>query len=219
MSCRAREVDNKTADEIKISLATGVLTNPNNENFHRMSRNNQRLSKSIQKAKENNKRNTATADLRERIENLTALRRETLQELKDLKEDLAASGASKSGKRDGGGTRKSDSSGRVLGPSKARGKAREMAEPYPMGWFFANYVLTYTDEILSHTTDRARRDSSTPDSSKPDEDAIDYALDDITDACEYSGNAADGMDWEPMLDINPTSVDIDLGVAGYPKQT
>ncbi|KAJ7922381.1 hypothetical protein B0H13DRAFT_2655645 [Mycena leptocephala] len=47
-----RKVDKNVAEEIQMSLKTGILSNPNNELSHRMARNNQRQSAAARRARE-----------------------------------------------------------------------------------------------------------------------------------------------------------------------
>ncbi|KAJ7730604.1 hypothetical protein DFH07DRAFT_993004, partial [Mycena maculata] len=51
-----RKVDENVAQEIQMSLQTGILSNPNNELSHRMARNNQRQSAAARRARESHEK-------------------------------------------------------------------------------------------------------------------------------------------------------------------
>ncbi|KAJ6574171.1 hypothetical protein B0H19DRAFT_1253912 [Mycena capillaripes] len=111
-----RRVDQTVAQEIKMSLETGILSNPNNEISHRMARNSQRQSNAARKERESHEAADISKDLQLRIDAEAEKRRVSNELTKSLKAQLKdAKGTS--GKR-GKASRKpailsASSSGRV----------------------------------------------------------------------------------------------------------
>ncbi|KAJ7689326.1 hypothetical protein B0H17DRAFT_640822 [Mycena rosella] len=94
----AQAVDEKVAEEIQMSIRTGIMANPNNEIVHRLARNGQRLSASARKTRESRQATELSKDLQIRLDTETEKRRESTALTKALKEQLKASKqASKSG--------------------------------------------------------------------------------------------------------------------------
>lgn len=124
----ARELDNRTAEEIKASLENGVLRNNRNETYHRMSRGNARKNHSRLKQQEAKERDGVTSDINERIAALTQVQKENQSALKDLR----AQKAQVSGKSGRSTYRaESSSSGKVKSSQRTK-KARSDANPYPL---------------------------------------------------------------------------------------
>ncbi|KAJ6579376.1 hypothetical protein B0H10DRAFT_1745326, partial [Mycena sp. CBHHK59/15] len=93
-----RKVDHDVADEIRMSLKTGILPNPNNELSHRMARNTQRHSSAMRKANESREAADISAELRLQIEAEAEKRRASNLATKSLKAQLKATKEA-SGKR------------------------------------------------------------------------------------------------------------------------
>ncbi|KAJ6595251.1 hypothetical protein DFH09DRAFT_1413358 [Mycena vulgaris] len=85
-----RVVDQNVAQEIEMSLETGILSNPNNEISHRMARSSQRQSNAARKARESHQAANISKELQLQI-NAEAEKRRVSNELtKSLKEQLNA---------------------------------------------------------------------------------------------------------------------------------
>ncbi|KAJ7798515.1 hypothetical protein B0H13DRAFT_1933630 [Mycena leptocephala] len=86
-----RQVDNRVAKEIETSMQTGILSNPNNEIFHREARNSQRRSAQTQKARESLEVADASTELKAQLaaeqvkrRNSNALSKQITAQLKAL---------------------------------------------------------------------------------------------------------------------------------------
>ncbi|KAJ6572354.1 hypothetical protein B0H10DRAFT_2237523 [Mycena sp. CBHHK59/15] len=91
-----RRVDQNVADEIKMSLKTGILSNSNNELSHRMARNSQRQSAVARRATESRDAANVSKDLQRRIDEEAEKRRlsnETTKFLKAQRKDAKARAA------------------------------------------------------------------------------------------------------------------------------
>ncbi|KAJ6608201.1 hypothetical protein B0H10DRAFT_1750827, partial [Mycena sp. CBHHK59/15] len=89
-----RKVDQNVADQIKMSLETGILSNPNNEIFHRLARNSQRQSAVARKSHESREVADLTKQLQLQIDAEAEKRRASNSATKALKEQIkAAKGA------------------------------------------------------------------------------------------------------------------------------
>ncbi|KAJ7670029.1 hypothetical protein DFH06DRAFT_1321054 [Mycena polygramma] len=86
-----RQVDENVAQEIKMSLETGILPNHNNELSHRMARNGQRQSAAARRARESSEASDISKDLQLKIA-------ASIAATKSLKEQLKATKPSKQGK-------------------------------------------------------------------------------------------------------------------------
>ncbi|KAJ7663763.1 hypothetical protein DFH06DRAFT_986442, partial [Mycena polygramma] len=86
-----RKVDENVAQEIKMSLETGILPNHNNELSHRMARNGQRQSAAARRARESSEASDISKDLQLKIA-------ASIAATKSLKEQLKATKPSKQGK-------------------------------------------------------------------------------------------------------------------------
>ncbi|KAJ6538737.1 hypothetical protein B0H10DRAFT_2448672 [Mycena sp. CBHHK59/15] len=94
-----RRVDQNVADEIKMSLKTGILSNSNNELSHRMARNSQRQSAVARRATESRDAANVSKDLQRRIDEEAEKRRLSNETTKFLKAQLKdAKGTSKRGR-------------------------------------------------------------------------------------------------------------------------
>ncbi|KAJ6550555.1 hypothetical protein B0H10DRAFT_2242638 [Mycena sp. CBHHK59/15] len=83
-----RRVDQNVADEIKMSLKTGILSNSNNELSHRMARNSQRQSAVARRATESRDAANVSKDLQRRIDEEAEKRRLSNETTKFLKAQL-----------------------------------------------------------------------------------------------------------------------------------
>ncbi|KAJ6536654.1 hypothetical protein B0H10DRAFT_1971906 [Mycena sp. CBHHK59/15] len=83
-----RRVDQNVADEIKMSLKTGILSNSNNELSHRMARNSQRQSAVARRATESRDAANVSKDLQCRIDEEAEKRRLSNETTKFLKAQL-----------------------------------------------------------------------------------------------------------------------------------
>jgi hypothetical protein len=96
----------------------------------------------MQKAKIAKAHNTLASDLCTRIENEKSSRRESIQHEKQLQSELdsfkGVSGKTKRVSKPRVEDTQSSSSGRVSSSAKAKGKAREIADPYPIGQLFCS---------------------------------------------------------------------------------
>ncbi|KAF8172216.1 hypothetical protein K438DRAFT_1981666 [Mycena galopus ATCC 62051] len=90
-SRRKIDSDRDVSREIKMSLSTGILANPNNEMSHRMARDSQRRSAATQKTRDSHAAADLVKDLRLQIEEAAA-------HTKALKAELKATKASSSGR-------------------------------------------------------------------------------------------------------------------------
>ncbi|KAJ6617804.1 hypothetical protein B0H10DRAFT_1947995 [Mycena sp. CBHHK59/15] len=93
-----RRVDQNVADEIKMSLKTGILSNSNNELSHRMARNSQRQSAVARRATESRDAANVSKDLQRRIDEEAEKRRLSNETTKFLKAQLKDAKASSSGR-------------------------------------------------------------------------------------------------------------------------
>ncbi|KAJ7876353.1 hypothetical protein B0H14DRAFT_2342697, partial [Mycena olivaceomarginata] len=107
-----RKTDRDVAEEIKMSMSTGILLNPNNQLSHRVSRNSQRQSAAARKAHESRNATDSSHQIRLQIEAEAEKRRASNALTKTLKAQLKASKGS-SGGRDTSIIVSSSSSGRV----------------------------------------------------------------------------------------------------------
>ncbi|KAJ6563092.1 hypothetical protein DFH09DRAFT_1364226 [Mycena vulgaris] len=80
-----RKIDQNVADEIKMSMETGILSNPNNELSHRMSRNSQRQSTIARKSRESREAADISDELQLQINASTALTKTLKAQLKVAK--------------------------------------------------------------------------------------------------------------------------------------
>ncbi|KAJ6618598.1 hypothetical protein B0H10DRAFT_1947447 [Mycena sp. CBHHK59/15] len=92
-----RRVDQNVADEIKMSLKTGILSNSNNELSHWMARNSQRQSAVARRATESRDAANVSKDLQRRIDEEAEKRRLSNETTKFLKAQLKDAKASSSG--------------------------------------------------------------------------------------------------------------------------
>ncbi|KAJ6605854.1 hypothetical protein B0H10DRAFT_2195382 [Mycena sp. CBHHK59/15] len=93
-----RRVDQNVADEIKMPLKTGILSNSNNELSHRMARNSQRQSAVARRATESRDAANVSKDLQRRIDEEAEKRRLSNETTKFLKAQLKDAKASSSGR-------------------------------------------------------------------------------------------------------------------------
>ncbi|KAJ7026425.1 hypothetical protein C8F04DRAFT_109239 [Mycena alexandri] len=82
------QVDKTVADEIEASMRTGILSNPNNEIFHREARNSQCRSAQARKARESQAVSDESAELRLKIAAELEARRGSNARTKELNEQL-----------------------------------------------------------------------------------------------------------------------------------
>ncbi|KAJ6453855.1 hypothetical protein DFH09DRAFT_871440, partial [Mycena vulgaris] len=80
-----RKIDPNVADEIKMSIETGILSNPNNELAHRMSRNAQRQSTIAHKSRESREAADISNELQLQISASIALTKTLKAQLKVAK--------------------------------------------------------------------------------------------------------------------------------------
>ncbi|KAJ7714640.1 hypothetical protein B0H16DRAFT_1435391 [Mycena metata] len=111
----AHEVDHNVADEIELSLKTGILANPHNESSHRLARNTTRHTTTSKKAHESQQQNDAAQVLRARLAEQLEERRKSNALSKELKEQLQALNTTggRSGKQAAPPLLSASSSGRV----------------------------------------------------------------------------------------------------------
>ncbi|KAJ7736698.1 hypothetical protein B0H16DRAFT_1326459, partial [Mycena metata] len=111
----AYDVDRNVADEIELSLKTGILANPHNESSHRAARCTTRHTTTSKKARESQQQNDAAQILRARLAEQVEKRRESNALSKDLKEQLQAINptSGRSGKQAAPALLSASSSGRV----------------------------------------------------------------------------------------------------------
>ncbi|KAJ7506425.1 hypothetical protein B0H11DRAFT_2327537 [Mycena galericulata] len=89
-SIRAHVADGGVVSEVRASIKTGVLPNPNNEMSHRMSRNMGRQSTAARKAREFEELGNVTAELKAKISEEKALRKQSTATQKALQDQLKA---------------------------------------------------------------------------------------------------------------------------------
>ncbi|KAJ7808506.1 hypothetical protein B0H14DRAFT_3482273 [Mycena olivaceomarginata] len=85
---RAYRLDRTVADEIEMSLRTGIVANPNNEVSHRVARNTGRQSTRARNARQSEELSDATHDLKQQIAEELEKRRESNTLTKELKNKL-----------------------------------------------------------------------------------------------------------------------------------
>ncbi|KAJ3725287.1 hypothetical protein C8R42DRAFT_640174 [Lentinula raphanica] len=142
----AYDLDTKVENEIYSSLEHGILKNPHNTNFHCMGRNLNRKASKIQKHAESAEHDRTVQDIRAQIARAEGT-------VKGLKEDLRAK-RKKHPQVHRPQRAESSSSGRVKMSASIKGKAREIAAPYP-----APYPTVDENGITEH----AEEDISTKD--------------------------------------------------------
>ncbi|KAJ7803072.1 hypothetical protein B0H14DRAFT_3154691 [Mycena olivaceomarginata] len=114
------DVDRNVAEEIELTLKTGVFSNPHNEVSHRVGRNSSRQSKRARDARDVREVTDATKDLQDEIASELEKRRESSARSKELKEQLKTL-KGKDGKKASSSTILSaSSSGRVRSVPAAR---------------------------------------------------------------------------------------------------
>ncbi|KAJ7634312.1 hypothetical protein B0H17DRAFT_1149724 [Mycena rosella] len=86
----AQRVDETVAEEIHMSLRTGILANPNNEIVHRMARNGQRHTASARKSRESRQLTDVSKELQIRLSAEVEKHREFTELTKALKAQLKA---------------------------------------------------------------------------------------------------------------------------------
>ncbi|KAJ7501992.1 hypothetical protein B0H11DRAFT_1713084, partial [Mycena galericulata] len=86
----AHVADGGVVSEVRASIKTGVLPNPNNEMSHRMSRNMGRQSTAARKAREFEELGNVTAELKAKISEEKALRKQSTATQKALQDQLKA---------------------------------------------------------------------------------------------------------------------------------
>jgi hypothetical protein len=137
---RAREVDRKTANELRDSSQYGTQVNSRNDLLNRMSRNTQRRANTAQKSKALKEENNIVSELCSKIDDEKNSRKLSITRQKELSDELSSLQAtSAKPKRMAKAcaaptlelTLRASSSGRVTSTSKVKGKARAAADPYP----------------------------------------------------------------------------------------
>ncbi|KAG6819655.1 hypothetical protein H0H93_009829 [Arthromyces matolae] len=126
----ARKLDEDVANEIQTSLKSGVLRNPRNDTFNRMSRSIARNNAAYNKAKDTQERNDKLSSINEEIDMLTQAQKGTREQLKiakALKKELSVSTGRTRGYR-----AESSSSGRVSSTPGIKAARKTAAVPYPM---------------------------------------------------------------------------------------
>ncbi|KAJ6451197.1 hypothetical protein C8R45DRAFT_1083775 [Mycena sanguinolenta] len=93
-----RKVDENVADEIQLSLESGILTNANNDLSHRMARNSQRQTATTRKSRESRAAVDQSRDIQLQIDAEAEKRRASTALTKDFKAQLKAAKGT-SGKR------------------------------------------------------------------------------------------------------------------------
>ncbi|KAJ6563840.1 hypothetical protein B0H19DRAFT_1258375 [Mycena capillaripes] len=86
----ARIVDQRVVNEVQASITTGVLANSNNEMSHRMQRSITRLSTAARKTRESDEQGKMEAELKAKISDLKAGRKESSATEKVLQAELKA---------------------------------------------------------------------------------------------------------------------------------
>jgi hypothetical protein len=86
----AHKLDREVADDIELTLRTGIFANPNNEQSHRVARNSTRQSTRARKARESDERNDETKEISDQLAVEAEKRRESNAFSRDLKERLQA---------------------------------------------------------------------------------------------------------------------------------
>ncbi|KAJ3821622.1 hypothetical protein F5880DRAFT_800238 [Lentinula raphanica] len=135
----AYDLDTKVENEIYSSLEHGILKNPHNTNFHRMGRNLNRKASKIRKHAESVEHDRTVQDIRDQIARAEGT-------VKGLKEDLRAK-RKKHPQVRRPQRAESSSSGRVKMSASTKGKAREIAAPYPT--VDENGITEHAEEDIS----------------------------------------------------------------------
>jgi hypothetical protein len=89
-SNRAREVDRKTANELRDSSQYGTQVNSRNDLLNRMSRNTQRRANTAQKAKALKEENNIISELRSKIDDEKNSRKLSITQQKELSDELSS---------------------------------------------------------------------------------------------------------------------------------
>lgn len=140
-SNRAREVDRKTANELRDSSQYGTQVNSRNDLLNRMSRNTQRRANTAQKAKALKEENNIISELRSKIDDEKNSRKLSITRQKELSDELSSLQATSAKPKRTAKARAAptleptlcaSSSGRVTSTLKVKGKARAAADPYPV---------------------------------------------------------------------------------------
>jgi len=136
---RAREVDRKTANEIRDAREHGTFVNSRNDLYNRMSRNTQRVSATMVKSAEAKRQIGLETDIRELISAEKAQRKESLLRQKELEATLQSTSSSSTTKKalmtrsttlaQNESILHANSSGKVR---TTKGAARAAANPYPI---------------------------------------------------------------------------------------
>ncbi|KAJ7867305.1 hypothetical protein B0H13DRAFT_2281228 [Mycena leptocephala] len=113
----ACQLDHKVADEIELTLRTGIFSNPNNEQSHRVARSSTRQSTRARHARESDELTDATKEISDKLEMELEKRRESNATSKDLREQLQVM------KGKGGGSRRDNSSSLLAASSSGRVKS------------------------------------------------------------------------------------------------
>ena len=167
---RAREVDRKTANEIRDARELGTLVNSRNDLYNRMSRNTQRVSATMAKSAETKRQIGLETDIRELITAEKAQWKESLLRQKQLEVALQSTSSLTTTKKaprtrsttlaQNEPTLHANSSGKVCTYTKTKGAARAAADPYPIqasqsevksasqGTSFSWFLITITADIL-----------------------------------------------------------------------
>ncbi|KAJ7822773.1 hypothetical protein B0H13DRAFT_1737629 [Mycena leptocephala] len=111
------QLDRKVADEIELTLRTGIFSNPNNEQSHRVARSSTRQSTRARHARELDELAAATKEISDKLEMELEKRRESNATSKDLRKQLQFI------KGKGGGSRRDNSSSLVAASSSGRVKS------------------------------------------------------------------------------------------------
>ncbi|KAJ7816650.1 hypothetical protein B0H13DRAFT_1663254 [Mycena leptocephala] len=94
---KAREIDENAAREIEASMRNGILTNSQNEAYHRNARNLQRQSNAAQKVRETSELTEFSKDITIKIADLKEGRRQSSAREKQLREELKSTKATTNG--------------------------------------------------------------------------------------------------------------------------
>ncbi|KAJ7291881.1 hypothetical protein C8J57DRAFT_1588616 [Mycena rebaudengoi] len=172
-----RKIDQNVADEIKRSMETGILSNPNNELTHRISRNAQRQSAIARKSRESREAADVSKELQLQIKASTAL-------TKSLKEQLKATkGTSGKKKKSDETILSASSSGRVK-------TARRHAEPSIPATTQSDKPSSSTEAPIATTTTQSAEPLIPELYSAPDYVLSDFEFDSLMRSLEGATNSS-----------------------------
>ncbi|KAJ7185060.1 hypothetical protein C8R46DRAFT_1343986 [Mycena filopes] len=151
----ARAVDERVAEEIEVSLRTGIFANHNNEVVHREARNNKRRTTAARKGRESQVAVDVSAELRAQLATEQDARRESNARTKELNAQLKTVTGTSGRTKKSPGELTASSSGRVktIVPRPGRTSSRATVSDGVAASYPSPPVVVVVDEVAATVAD------------------------------------------------------------------